>query len=78
MSITKSQTNAKFLHIIGERAKNDILDAVARHYGISRIEAREEVVDEEAESILEYLTGAERAAASLLAKRNGLFAEMMA
>lgn len=53
------------------KAENDILDCIARHYGITRQEAWKEVVCDEAEHLLEYLTGAERAAASVLMQKNG-------
>jgi len=68
--MTNAQSNAVFLNKIGKSASNEILDSIGRHYGISRNEAFEEVTDDEAEMILEYMTGVERLAASVLAQRN--------
>ena len=52
-------------------AKNLILDNIANHYGISRDEAFEEVVDDEAEHLFEYVTGVERNATLILMKQYG-------
>jgi len=60
-----------FLETISETAKNLILDNIANHYGISRDEAFEEVVDDEAEHLLEYVTGVERNATLILMKKYG-------
>jgi hypothetical protein len=61
-----------FLETISKTAKNLILDNIANHYGISRDEAFEEVVDDEAEHLLEYITGVERNATLILMKKYGL------
>ena len=61
-----------FLETISKTAKNLILDNIANHYGISRDEAFEEVVDDEAEHLLEYVTGVERNATLILMKKYGL------
>jgi len=58
-----------FLETISKTAKNLILDNIANHYGISRDEAFEEVVDDEAEHLLEYVTGVERNATLILMKK---------
>ena len=63
--------NSAFLAALSIQAQNQILDAIARHYGISREEAKDEILDEEAEMVLEYMVGAERAAASVLMQRVG-------
>jgi hypothetical protein len=60
-----------FLETISKTAKNLILDNIANHYGISRDEAFEEVVDDEAEHLLEYVTGVERNATLILMKKYG-------
>lgn len=54
------------------KTKTAILAAIAKHYGISESEALEEVTDEEAEHLLDYLTGSIRTATSLLMKRHNL------
>jgi predicted DsbA family dithiol-disulfide isomerase len=54
------------------KTKIEILAAIAKHYGISQSEALEEVTDDEAESLLDYLTGSVRTATSLLMKRHGI------
>lgn len=56
------------------KTKTDILAAIAKHYGISQSEALEEVTHEDAESLLDYLTGSIRTATSLLMQRHGIAA----
>jgi hypothetical protein len=60
-----------FFEAIGERATNTILDNIAGHYGISRDEAYAEVTDNASEHLLDYVTGPERAATSVLMQRHG-------
>jgi len=59
----------KFLSVISSEAKNLILSSIAKHYGITEIEALEEVTAPDAEHLLDYLTGAERAATSVLIQK---------
>ena len=66
-----SNVTSKFLSVISVKAKNLILDNIANHYGISREEAFEEVVDDEAEHLLDYVTGVERNATLVLMKKYG-------
>ncbi len=54
------------------KTQSEILASIAKHYGISQSEALEEVIDDEAESLLDYLTGSIRTATSLLMKRHGM------
>lgn len=72
--MTNSQINNAFLNATDAKTKNGILTAIASHYGITSAEAMAEVIDVEAEHLLDYLTGATRTAASLLMKRHGLAA----
>ena len=72
--MTQSQINATFLKSLDTATRSQILDAIASHYGITIAEVMEEVTGSEAESILDYLTGQTRAAASLLMKRHGIAA----
>jgi predicted DsbA family dithiol-disulfide isomerase len=58
-------TNKTFLNSLDVRTKNDVLSNIAKHYGISNDEAFDEVTDPEAESIMDYVTGSNRAAISL-------------
>lgn len=65
-------TNEAFLNTIDSKTKNEILDSIAKHYGISSQEAYEEVIDDEAEHLLDYITGPMRAATSVLMQRHGM------
>ena len=51
------QFNARFLAALTPEAKQEILSAIANHYGISTAEAEAELIDDQAEHILDYLTG---------------------
>lgn len=70
--MTNAEITRKFFGLTDRRTTNKILDNIAAHYGITRMEAMNEVLDDEAESLLDYVTGSERAATSLLMKRHGL------
>jgi hypothetical protein len=54
------------------KTQNEILVAIAKHYGITESEALAEITHEEAENLLDYLTGSIRTATSLLMKRHGI------
>lgn len=60
-----------FFRVTSNTAKNEILAAIAKHYGITPEQALAEVTDAEAESLLDYLTGSVRTATSVLMKRHG-------
>jgi hypothetical protein len=64
--------NRIFLKTISTTSRNLILDNIANHYNVSREDAYEEVVGDEAEHLLEYITGVERNATLILMKRYGL------
>jgi hypothetical protein len=64
-----SQINAAFLAATDVATKNAILANIANHYGITSAEAYAEVTDVEAEHLLDYVTGPERAATSVLMQR---------
>lgn len=72
--MNNNEINTKFLATTDAKTKNEILSAIANHYGISSVEALEEVTDEESEHLLDYLTGSIRTATSLLMKRHKLAA----
>jgi hypothetical protein len=58
-----------FLNSTDLKVKNEILTNIANHYGISIEQAYEEVTDEDAESLLDYLTGSIRSSVSVLIQR---------
>ena len=74
MSNTNQTINKSFLASTDEKTRNEILAAIASHYGITKVDAMDEVADEEAEHLLDYLTGSIRTATSLLMKRHNLSA----
>lgn len=70
--MTNAQINAKFLASTDSATKSAILSNVAKQYGgICNKAAFEEVTDGDAEHLLDYMTGPERVATSLLMKRHG-------
>jgi len=70
--MTDAAITKKFFSVTDAKTKSDVLKAIAKHYGISPEQAFDEVTDDEAEHLLDYLTGAVRTATSLLMKRHGL------
>jgi hypothetical protein len=62
----------KFFAATDAKTKAAVLENIASHYGITPAEAEEEVTDDEAESLLDYVTGPTRAATHVLMKRHGL------
>jgi len=72
--MTNAQINLKFFTLCGSSTRHEILTAIANHYGITTQQAYMEVIDDEAEHLLDYLTGSVRTAAHLLMRRCGLSA----
>lgn len=70
--MTNAQITRRFFALTDSKTKASVLDSVAARYGITRQQAEDEVTDLEAESLLDYLTGAVRTATHLLMKRHGL------
>ena len=70
--MNKAQVNKKFLAMLEVRTKAVILDNIAKHYGITADEAYAEVTEDEAEHLLDYVTGPLLPAAHLLMKSAGL------
>lgn len=68
--MANNEINAKFLQAIGSTAAALILNAIAKHYGVSADAIREEVTAEGAENILDYMTGPERSAAYVLYQKH--------
>lgn len=74
MTLTNAEKNRTFLETTDAKTKNAILENIAKHYGITPAEALDEVTDPEAEHLIDYVTGPDRAAYSLLMKRKGFAA----
>lgn len=70
--MNNAQKTAAFFGAIDAETKAAILTNIAKHYGITSAEAYDEVTDKEAEHLLDYVTGPERAATSALMQRHGL------
>lgn len=67
-----AQINRAFLASIDAETQRSILDNIAIHYGITRNKAFEEVTEDGAEHLLDYMVGPERAAASVLMQRHAV------
>lgn len=67
--MSNGATTKKFLETIETKAKDAILRNVAAHYGITAQRAFDEITDGEAEHLLDYVTGPERAATSALMQK---------
>lgn len=67
-----SHRNQEFLSAIDSASKNEILTAIAKHYGITPEEAFNEVTDAGAEHLLDYMIEPERSATSVLMQRHGM------
>lgn len=74
--MTNQAINKTFLSTVDAQTRDEILSDVARNYGITKDEALEEVTHEDAEHLLDYLTGKVRTAASLLMRRHGMTTDM--
>lgn len=72
MNATTTNSTAKFLAVIDAKTKAEILNNIAKHYGITVEQALAEVTDEEAEHLLDYVTGPVRTATSVLMQRHGI------
>lgn len=70
-TMSNGQKTMAFFSSIDFKTQGAILAAIATHYGISSVEAFEEVTDNEAEHLLDYLTNEVRTATRLLMKRHG-------
>ena len=61
-----SAINQAFLASTTKEMKSAILSNIAKHYGINIYEAELELYDDEAENIMDYITGPERAVISII------------
>lgn len=66
---TNGDINRAFLDTITPQAKEQILDSIANHYGVTTLDIYDELVDSEAHHLLEYMTGPERSAAHVLMQK---------
>jgi hypothetical protein len=71
-TLTQGERTRRFFALAGEKVESEILENIAKHYGITRDHAKAEVCHDEAEYLLDYVTGPMRAAASALMQRHGL------
>jgi hypothetical protein len=63
------ELNQEFLAHTDDATRREILESIARHYGISQKEAFNEIVGENAEHLLDYLVEPVRSATSVLMQR---------
>lgn len=66
-----AEITRKFFEATDAKTKDLILSSIAEHYGITKEEALEEVLHEDAEHLLDYLTGSQRNAAYIIMQRHG-------
>lgn len=74
-STSHGATTKRFLDMLDSKTRAEILANIAKHYGFTPEAAYQEVIDEDAESLLDYITGPMRDATSLLMKRNRVTAD---
>ena len=69
--MTNATINSRFLAATDTKTRSQILGAIAKHYGIDTQAAYAEVIDEDAEHLLDYLTEPVRSAARVVMARHG-------
>lgn len=69
--MTNAQINKAFFAATDAKTRDAILANIANLYGIGLLDAYEEVVNDEAEHLLDYVTGDKRIATSAIMKRHG-------
>jgi uncharacterized phage-associated protein len=72
--MTNAQTTIAFFAVTDAQTKQAVLANIATHYGITQADALEEVTHDEAEHLLDYVTGPTRAAVHVLMQRHRLAA----
>ena len=72
--MTNAQSTAAFFAATDAKTSAVILANIARHYGITSGQAYAAVTDEDAEHLLDYVTGPARSATRALMQRHGLAA----
>lgn len=68
-TLTNSSITKAFLNQTDSKIKNEILINVANCYGITTAMAYEELISEDAESLMDYITGSIRPAISVIFNR---------
>lgn len=71
-AMTDADKNLKFLNETDPETKDQVLSAIAKHYGITKKQAWDEVTVDPAEHLLDYLTGHIRTVTHLLMRQKGL------
>lgn len=69
--MTNAEINKKFLAAVDAKSKDMILSAIAKHYGITPAEMYDELIDVDAENVLDYMVEPERSAAYVMYQRHG-------
>jgi len=72
MSNNNAQTTTAFFARTDVTTQNKILANIAAQYSITKEQALEEITGAGAESLIDYITGPERMATSVLMQRHGL------
>lgn len=72
--MTNAETTVKFFAATDAKTRAEVLANIAKHYGITQAEALAEVTDDEAEHLLDYVTGPARAAVRVLMQKHRLAA----
>jgi len=70
--MNNGERTKKFLSIITPEAKEMILTSIASHYGVSKQEIYEEVIDSQAEHLLDYMVAGDRNAVNVLMQKHNL------
>jgi hypothetical protein len=66
LKLNNGKINEAFLWTLDGKTYGEIVGSVAKHYGITMEQATDELTDDEAENILEYLQGGVRNGCSAL------------
>ena len=69
---THAAVTRAFFRLTTAQVERELLANIATHYGISPDEAFDEVTNDDAEDLLDYITGDARNAAYVLMQRHGL------
>lgn len=68
--ISNADKTKAFLATTDAKTKADVLENIAKHYGISQADALKEITDPDAEHLLDYVTEPTRSAVSVLMQRH--------
>ena len=70
--MTNAEATAKFFNALGPDTKAAILANIAKNYRITSAQALDEVLDDIAEDLLEYVTGPARPLVGGMMRQQGL------